>query len=297
MARKILNNQLPTSQALIIPTLKALHLLGGSGTNQEINQTVYEIEKLSEELLNIPHRENGLESEIDYRLAWSRTYLKKAGFIENSARGVWSRTSHEFDIDQIRKEDVVKKVQSILKNTEPKEKKLKNNVNQETDILQEDNEIDSWKEQLLSTLLTMQPGAFEKLAQRLLRECGFMKVEVTGKSGDGGIDGEGIAKINEFLTFRVIFQCKRYQKPITSSQIRDFRGAMQGRTDKGLFITTSSFTRDAIKEATRDGVPVIDLIDGESLCDKLKDLKLGIEIELIEKISIDTKWFENFDKF
>lgn len=293
MVKQKFNNNLPTHEELIIPTLKALKSLGGSGTNQEINQKVYEIEEFSEDLLNLPHGQNGLESEIDYRLAWSRTYLKKAGYIENSARGVWAITSHEFDIDQVKKEDVVKKVQSLLKNTEPKQKRSKNNVNEEADILQQDNEIDSWKEQLLSTLLSIQPDAFERLAKRLLRECGFMKVEVTGKSGDGGIDGEGIARINEFLSFRVIFQCKRYQKSITSSQIRDFRGAMQGRTDKGLFITTSTFTRDAIKEATRDGVPVIDLIDGELLCEKLKDLKLGLQIELIEKISIDTQWFEN----
>ena len=128
--------------------------------------------------------------------------------------------------------------------------------------------------------------------QRLLRESGFVQVEVTGKSGDGGIDGKGIVKISGFLSFHVIFQCKRYKGSVTSSQIRDFRGAMQGRADKGLMITTGNFTRDAIKEATRDGAPPIDLIDGEILCEKLKEFNLGVQTEIIEDVKINSEWFK-----
>src|SRR5205823_8842550 len=109
---------------------------------------------------------------------------------------------------------------------------------------------------------------------RVLRETGFTQVEVTGRSGDGGIDGKGIAKINGILSFRVVFQCKRYRGSVGASEIRDFRGAMQGRADKGLFITTGYFTRDAIKEATRDGATAIDLVDGEKLVEKLRELGL-----------------------
>jgi restriction system protein len=126
---------------------------------------------------------------------------------------------------------------------------------------------------------------------RLLRESGFIQVQVTGKSGDGGIDGVGIARISGFLSFHVLFQCKRYQGSVTAGQIRDFRGAMQGRTDKGLFITTGTFTRDAIKEATRDGAPPIDLIDGEQLVQRLKELGLGVKITVIESVEVDTDWF------
>lgn len=123
------------------------------------------------------------------------------------------------------------------------------------------------------------------------RESGFIQVQVTGKSGDGGIDGVGIARINGFLSFHVLFQCKRYQGSVTAGQIRDFRGAMQGRTDKGLFITTGTFTRDAIKEATRDGAPPIDLIDGEQLVQRLKELGLGVKITMIESVEVNTDWF------
>jgi restriction system protein len=131
--------------------------------------------------------------------------------------------------------------------------------------------------------------------QRILREKGFVQVEVTGKSGDGGIDGRGIAKINGILSFHIVFQCKRYKGKVSSKEIRDFRGAMVGRTDKGLFITTGSFTRNAIDEATRDGAPTIDLIDGDKLAETLKELGLGVKVKIKEEISIDEEWFKNID--
>ncbi len=146
---------------------------------------------------------------------------------------------------------------------------------------------------LLNTLFMITPSAFERLAQRLLRESGFIQVEVTGKTGDGGIDGKGIVRVSGLLSFHVIFQCKRYKGTITPSQIRNFRGAMQGRADKGLFITTGSFTREAIKEASRDGAPPIDLIDGELFCDKLKELTLGVNTKLIEDVDVSKEWFAN----
>ena len=126
-----------------------------------------------------------------------------------------------------------------------------------------------------------------------MRETGFVQVEVTGKSGDGGIDGKGIAKINGILSFRVVFQCKRYKGSVGTSEIRDFRGAMQGRADKGLFITTGHFTPDALREATRDGAIAIDLVDGKKLAEKLRELQLGIKIERTENITIDAEWFQN----
>ncbi|HMQ43171.1 MAG TPA: restriction endonuclease, partial [Mariniflexile sp.] len=141
------------------------------------------------------------------------------------------------------------------------------------------------------------PSAFERLIQRVLREKGFTQVEVTGRTGDGGIDGRGIAKINGILSFHIIFQCKKYQgkSKVGAKDIRDFRGAMVGRTDKGLFITTASFTREAIFEATRDGAPAIDLMDGEKLAEKLKELNLGLKVELKEFVRVDKDWFKNFE--
>ncbi len=136
----------------------------------------------------------------------------------------------------------------------------------------------------------MTPDAFERLAQRLLREAGFVKVEVTGRSGDGGIDGIGVLRIN-LVSFQVLFQCKRYQGSVGSGAVRDFRGAMVGRSDKGLIITTGTFSGEAKKEATRDGAPPIELIEGDSLCDLLKSLKLGVTTEMVERIVVEADWF------
>jgi restriction system protein len=144
----------------------------------------------------------------------------------------------------------------------------------------------SWKERLLETLLSMEPSAFERLCQRVLRESGFVKVEVTGRSGDGGIDGTGVLRLN-LLSFQVLFQSKRYRGSVGSSVVRDFRGAMVGRADKGLIITTGTFTAEARKEATRDGAPAIDLVDGDTLCDLLKSLRIGVKVETVESITVD----------
>ena len=138
---------------------------------------------------------------------------------------------------------------------------------------------------------SLSPAAFERLIQRVLRQSGFIQVEVTGRTGDGGIDGKGIARIHGFMSFHVVFQCKRWQGVVGSGEIRDFRGAMVGRADKGLFITTGTFSRDAIKEATRDGAPPIDLVDGDLLADKLKELQLGVTTTMIESVSVNESWF------
>jgi len=290
MVRTRVNKNLPTYDELMIPVIAALKDLGGSATIEELNEKVYELTNLSDEILQIPHTENDSRTEIEYRLAWTRTYLKKYGLIDNSERGVWSLTESDIDIKKISTEEIVKSVKE--KDRLERHEKKRENAEQESIRIEDQEQEDNWKQQLLSILFTISPDAFERLAQRILRESGFVQVEVTGRTGDGGIDGKGIIKVGGLLSFHIIFQCKRYQGSVTPSQIRDFRGAMQGRADKGLFITTGTFTRESIKEATRDGAPPIDLIDGEQLCDKLKELKLGIKTKQIESVDIIEDWFE-----
>lgn len=150
----------------------------------------------------------------------------------------------------------------------------------------------AWKRHLLDTLGVMEPSAFERLCQQLLRESGFTRVEVSGRSGDGGIDGFGVLRIN-LVSFHVLFQSKRWNGSVGAAVVRDFRGAMVGRADKGLIITTGDFTKDARREATRDGAPAIDLVDGEALCLLLKELKLGVRIKLVETVEIDVDFFQS----
>lgn len=290
MARKMHNNKLPSYEELIIPTLKSLIELGGSGSIEEINSKVYEIAELTDEILRIPHGKDG-RSEVDYRLAWSRTYLKKFGLIENSARGIWALSKSDINIDTIDYAKIVRTVRELEKSYKKPETKKSSQKTEE--VTEELDIIEQWKDDLLNILHEISPAAFERLAQRILRESGFSQVEVTGKVGDGGIDGKGIVRVSGLLSFHVIFQCKRYRGTVSPSQIRDFRGAMQGRADKGLFITTGNFTREAIKEATRDGAPPIDLIDGELLCEKLKELRLGVETTMIESVRVKNDWYKN----
>ena len=294
MARKKQNSKLPSFDELIVPTVKALIDLGGSGSVEEINSKVYEIAKLTDDILQITHGEEGTTREVDYKLAWSRTYLKKFGLLENSSRGIWALSKANIDANQL---DYIEIVKSVREQHKPTQTQSNTNESQthetEEEVTEEVDNNEGWKEKLLKVLYNITPAAFERLAQRLLRESGFFQVEVTGKVGDGGIDGKGIVRVSGLLSFHVVFQCKRYKGSVTPSQIRDFRGAMQGRADKGLVITTGTFTREAIKEATRDGAPPIDLIDGELLCDKLKELKLGVDTKFTETVDIKDDWFNN----
>ena len=164
----------------------------------------------------------------------------------------------------------------------------------ETGLIEDSSdETASWRETLSAALLSMPPDAFERLCQRLLRKSGFIEVAVTGRSGDGGIDGHGIIRLAGLISFPVVFQCKRYTNNVSAGTVRDFRGAMVGRADKGLILTTGGFTRDAHREATRDGAPPIDLIDGELLMDRLKELGLGVSVKTVEVVEVDKKWFDS----
>jgi len=275
---------IPTFDRLMNPVIQALKELGGSGTIEEIDNKVAEIAHLSDEQLEVLHNpEKGSQTEVEYRLAWARTYLKKYGILENSSRGVWALTPKGRQVDKVNPQAVRRFVQ--------KQDKQKRAISVR-DELDETGEA-SWRDELLATLLKMEPPAFERLIQRLLRESGFTQVEVTGRSGDGGIDGKGIMRLGGLLSFHVIFQCKRYRGSVSPSQVRDFRGAMVGRADKGLLITTGNFTKDALREATRDGAPAIDLIDGDLLLDKLKELGLGVRTDVVEveQVSVDHQWF------
>jgi restriction system protein len=274
--------QVPTYDELINPTLEALHLLGGSGTIEEIYSKVTEIYSFTPEQLAMLHDpEKGSQTQIEYRLAWARTYLKKYGLIENSGRGVWALTAEGQSTQNV---DGAIVARAVRRSFTPQTK------TRISDAL-ENEVVENWRDSLLRVLLNMPPDAFERLVQRILRESGFIQVQVTGRTGDGGIDGKGIMRIGGLMSFHVIFQCKRYQGVVSASHIRDFRGAMVGRADKGLFVTTGNFTKDALQEATRDGAPAIDLLDGDRLLDKLKELNLGVKSQMIEQVIVDEAWF------
>ncbi len=278
---------IPSVGKLLWPTLRAVREIGDSGTNEEIVEKAIELEGFTEEQQGVLHGDGPL-TKLEYRLAWARSYLKGMGALNNSERGVWSTTEAG---RAMTREDVASRHSAYLASLRVARKaKQATRAEQDEEIDEDRSDRRDWKERLLEVLLQMPPDGFERLAQRLLREAGFVSATVTGKTGDGGIDGIGVYRLS-LVSFPVFFQCKRYKGSVGAGAVRDFRGAMSGRGDKGLLITTGSFTADAKQEATRDGAPPIDLIDGERLCDLLKEHKMGVGVRLVEDVEVSPEFF------
>jgi restriction system protein len=281
---------IPSYDAFLWPILERLRFKGGAMTNQEMVDDVAVAMGLTDEQQSEPHGETG-RTEVEYRMSWARVYLKKAELLESSERGVWRLTLRG---NEVRSRDVTSILKSIRLGA--RQALLGTNIpvkREKPDLPDNTGEGESWMEDLIERLLDISPGGFERLCQRLLRESGFTKVEVTGQSSDGGIDGTGVLRVN-LISFHVLFQAKRYRGPVGSGAIRDFRGAMVGRASQGLIITTGSFTADARREAVRDGAPAIDLVDGEALAVLLKDLRIGVVVRLVEEVSFNLDAFDEF---
>jgi restriction system protein len=268
----------------------ALRALGGSGRIEEISEKVAEHEGYSEEQQAITRSPDDSLSLLDYRLAWARNYLKNIGAVENSARGVWTLTDFGRAITAEQIPDLVRKWK--------REARLarKQDPADTPEDAEPVGEPEDWKSGLITRILAMTPGGFERLAQRLLREAGFRNVEVLGRTGDGGIDGVGVYRVS-LVSFPIYFQCKRYKGSVQANAVRDFRGAMSGRGEKGLLITTGSFTRGAREEATRDGAPPVELVSGDDLCDLLKQYELGVIVtsKTVEDITLNPRFLDQFE--
>ena len=257
------------------PVLDALRKLGGSGKPDEVTEQIATDLSLSDEVQNdlLPSGDSRFRNQV----AWARFYLVREGLLDSSKRGVWSLTERgrATTLTHTQAREVflrwVKIFQEQRKAKAAEEEHIAEKVAEATGSPSVD-----YRAETLKLLLGLPPSGFERLSQRLLREAGFTQVVVTGQSGDGGIDGHGTLQINPLVSFKVLFQCKRYTKSVSPSHVRDFRGAMAGRADKGIIITTGSFTAEAKREASRDGVPPIELIDGEKLVDMLENLELGL---------------------
>ena len=263
------------------PTLRALNELGGSGSNEEIYNRVVTITILQNDVLDVMH--NFTMTEVEYRLAWARTYLKNYGAIENSKHRVWSLTAK--GAKMLRDGNI--DVKDIYNFTAKKQGKT---------VITSDDEVAeiepvNWREQITNILLNLDPYAFERLAQRLLRECGFSDVQVTRRSGDGGIDGTGKLRIQGIFSFNVAFQCKRYKGQVGAGAIRDFRGSLGTNIEKGVLITTGAFTKAAKEEASSEGKRLIDLMDGEELINKLAEY--GIGLNEVKSYEVDEDFFNS----
>ncbi|MDP4014179.1 MAG: restriction endonuclease [Candidatus Nanopelagicales bacterium] len=275
--------RVPKYQELLWPVVEALRALGGSGSISEIDTQVAAQQGFSEELQSVSHLD-GPNSEVGYRSAWARSYLKKMGLATNTGRGVWALTPRgrnvtADEIEPLRREclkDLREARAAVAEEAGPDE------GSSDVDV--------AWQDDLLKAVLDLDPTAFERLCQRLLREAGFSRTQVTGKTGDGGIDGLGVYRVS-LVSFQVFFQAKRWRNSVGAKEVRDFRGAMAGRGEKGLLITTSTFTADAKAEASRDGAPPVDLVDGTTLCDLLVEHRIGVTVQerMVRDIAVDVE--------
>ena len=278
----------PTHLDLIVPTIKALRDMGGTATPSEIANKVIELEKYSEEIQNEKQQGDGYRTKLEYRLAWARTYMKKfLNAIEDKSRGLWSLTPAGLKLE-------ISNSQSIIDLAQENKKKDKKNWqsskdDKENDQAEEDTE--DWKTELLNIINGSSPKSFENLCQRLLRESGCIDVKVVGGANDKGIDGTAVLRLG-LISFPVKFQCKRYgSSQVTPSMVREFRGSL-GQVDKGIFITTSRFTRSAAEEGLDPSKgKTMDLIDGDRLCDLLREYKIGIREK--NDVNVDKEFFEN----
>lgn len=277
---------IPNYATLIEATFSALKMLGGSGKNDEINSKVAEILELSNEVQDIPHLNSSSLSEVNYRCAWARTILKNYGALENSARSVWTIKPEFTGIDSV-DGAIVEKFRNIKSEKTQRFNTAEEKMEEQGVDVPE--EVKPWRKRLYEVLINMDPYGFERLTQRVLRECGFTNVVVTKKSGDGGIDGTGKLKINGIFSFNIAFQCKRYQGSVGAGDIRDFRGSLTTDIEKGVFITTGSFSKPAIEEASNPGKQQIDLIDGEEFITKLAEF--GIGVKEVKDYEIDEQFF------
>ena len=257
------------------PLLDALRNLGGSGTPEEVAERVAKDMELSDAEQNELLPSGGLRYRTN--VAWARFYLVREGLLDSSKRGIWSLTERGrgAHLTMSQAGEIFTRWVKIF----DEQRRAKNAADEPiAEQVAEGSGAPSkdYRAETLDLLMALPPAGFERLAQRLLREAGFTQVIVTGQSGDGGIDGYGTLQINPLVSFKVLFQCKKYAKSVSPSHVRDFRGAMDGRADKGIIITTGTFTAEARREATRDGASPIELIDGEKLLDMLESLELGL---------------------
>jgi restriction system protein len=268
------------------PILDVLRDLGGAAAPKEVKPAVLERVKITEAELarTLKSGQNAVENEI----AWARDGLRRLGFIDGSVQGVW-RLTPEGAQTHLSLEDARALRDGVYQAVRHK---LQATGKDPTEVINEEADSPDSEGDLLAAIYALSPSGFEQLCKRVLREAGFYNVDVTKSGADGGIDGKGILQLNELVSFRVMFQCKRYKGSVGVDVIRNFQAALQGRADKGIILTTGFFTKEAEREASREGGMPVELVDGQRLVGLMERLRLGVLPRTV--FDVDPKFFEGF---
>jgi len=261
------------------PTLDALRELDGSGKPREVVDLIAEKSGISDKKLEETLKSG--QTRFYNQVHWARQYLVWEGLLDSSTRGVWTLTPKGFEtsLNESDARNIFLKWVKIHADARKKDGDSDSSASVDTDNVDED-----WDDILLEVLRKVTSEGFERICARLLRESGFEKVTITGRTKDGGIDGIGILQVNPFVTFKVLFQCKRYKGSVSRAQVGDFRNAMIGRADKGIILTTGTFTMDARREAERDGAPPVELVDAVKLVELFRKMELGLKPKTIYEV-------------
>lgn len=270
------------------PVLTTLQENGGAGDSSDVIEQV--IDKLGITEAELEETTANGQSRIRNQIQWARFYLFKAGLIDNAQRGIWRLTNDglESKLNDDGVYALFKKVQDSVKKSVPTTTKKAEPKFESISTEEEEHSIG-----LIGLIQNLPASGFEKLCKRLLTEIGINEIVITGGSGDQGIDGKGVVKLNDVVSLNIVFQCKRYKETVSPHHVRDFRGAMQGRGEKGLIITTGRFTKEAKAEGSRDGVTPIELIDGNRLVELFEKYRLGLKPVTV--FEIDHDFFKPFN--
>jgi restriction system protein len=266
------------------PLLDTLRELGDSGRPKEITERMASRLRLSADELNRTNK-NG-QSHFANAVAWSRFYLAKDGLIDTSRRGVWALTER----GRLAKPDHAEALRIFQRIARIFQRRPTGGDNEEEHTPPDESQDSGFHREMAKVLQSLSANGFERLCQRILRELGFEEVVVSGRSGDGGIDGHGTLRVNRLISDRVLFQCKKHAEQISPNYIREFRGSMNGRAERGIFLATSRFSAEAKREANRDGAVPIEMVDLDGLISLLIELRLGVRTAY----AVDDEFFSEF---
>ena len=299
---------LPTYRELIYPTLRAVASLGGSAQGAEITDALIELLKVTPEQLAVTYDGRPKSVLID-RMDWARSYAKLAGALDSPRRGLFILSNLGKHILSLPEEEGRAQVAQLDRDVraarrhrgsaaysgEPVEPDEGDRRGQSIGASERDAEAaedGAWKEALLARLHRLSPAGFEEFTLYLLRTFGIELTRVGGV-GDEGIDGIGLAPISAVLSSRVAVQAKRYDPTATVGReiVALFqRDAAAAGAERAVLVTLARFSPAARKAATVT-TPTVDLIDGDKLCDLVRDQQIGLRIVT----QVDEGWFDRFD--
>ena len=239
---------------------------------------------------------DGSRTYVAWMSEWACNHLKQIGVCEQPSRGLYQLTAEGRVISaeevenrwrDFRRQQVGRRQQDS-RNAEGTEHIGRNDSDEE--------EQNDWRQELVDRLLAMHPDSFERLSGRLLEAAGFDEVQVTGQVADGGIDAVGVYRPSGLISFRTSVQCKRWQGSVGRDRVQAFQGASMPKSDRGIIITTGTFTEGAKAQAQAPGAFPVDLIDGSQLAELLKQFKLGVHTTTVELVTVDHSFFAEYEE-